>query len=137
MHKCNAKKILKENNLKITKQRLIILNEIIRTDTIFTANTFYKIYKNEIDLVTIYRILNIFLEKNIIREIPNTEEVKKYEMACMHNPVHPHFYCNKCKKLFCLDELKQSDINTLKKYAMKYMIENIGIQLSGLCSKCK
>ena len=137
MEKCKSKDVLKRTKLKLTRQRILLLNEIINMETTFTAGTLHKKVKDDMDLVTIYRVLNVFLENSIIREVPSNDETKIYEMACIHNPVHPHFYCRSCKKLFCLKELKKEDYISLQKYSNNFLVDNISIQIYGLCDKCK
>ena len=89
------------------------------------------------DLVTIYRTLNLFEEKGIIREILSKDDTKYYEISCVHNPVHPHLYCRRCKTLSCLGELKEKDLINLKKYGVDCSVDDISIQFTGVCSKCR
>jgi len=137
MDKCDSKVVLKRTKLKLTKQRVLLLEEIINMGSTFTAGSLYKKVEDNMDLVTIYRVLNAFVENNIIREVLSNDETKIYEMACIHNPVHPHFYCRSCKKLFCLKELKQEDYLLLKKYGKNFQVDNISVLISGFCDKCK
>ena len=136
MEKCESRDVLKRMKLKVTRQRVILLDEIINMESTFTANSLYEKVKDHMDPVTIYRVLNIFKENNIIREVLSNDETKIYEISCIHNPIHPHFYCRSCKKLFCLKELKQEDYLIFKKYSKKFLIDDISIHISGLCDKC-
>lgn len=137
MNKCNASNLLKTNGLKLTKQRVRVLEIIISKEGIFSATDLFNNISREIDLVTIYRILSLFKEKKIIREILSNSESKKYEMACIHNPIHPHFSCRVCGKLYCMDAVESNLIPSLQAYCKDYILEDITIQLSGICSSCK
>jgi len=69
MDKCSAKNLLIENGLKLTSQRELLLDTIINSDSIFSAISLQEKVNASMDLVTIYRILTVFLNKNIIREV--------------------------------------------------------------------
>lgn len=137
MDKCDAATILKQNDLKITQQRLLILEAIINSEIVFSTSSLQEKVKNNMDLVTIYRIISVLVEKKIIREIASNETTRFYELACEHHPVHPHFTCNKCKAIICLGVIDNKDIASLKKYSEDNLVEDIVIQFSGTCSKCK
>lgn len=137
MGKCTPELLLKNNNLKVTTQRVLILERIIHADTHFSANSLHNELSKSMDLVTIYRTLNIFHESKIIREIAVKDNMKFYELSCVHHPVHPHFLCTKCHKIFCLEALSDGDISILKKYAAGFAVDDISIQFTGICDKCK
>lgn len=134
--KCNAKSLLKENNLKATKQRVLILQEVLDNKEVFTANTLFTIFNKDMDLVTIYRIISAFLEKGIIREVLGHDDIKRYEVACIHNPVHPHLYCKKCNKLVCLKSLDKEIVKLLMLNTGNYIIDDVSIQFTGICEQC-
>ncbi|MCP4163721.1 MAG: transcriptional repressor [Deltaproteobacteria bacterium] len=137
MEKCVADVLLKRNGLKKTKQRVLLLDEIIEIGKSFTAAGLFEKFCNSMDLVTIYRTLNLFEKKRIIRVVLTGDEAKYYEISCIHNPIHPHFYCTICKSVSCLDEIKEKDIINLKEYGKNCSINDISIQLSGICHRCK
>ncbi len=91
----------------------------------------------EVDKATVYRNLKNLLEKQTIREIKNSEGVGFYELNCkIHNPIHPHFECKICKKIFCLKPFNAEDILNLSNYS-KYEIEEIEVKFKGICDECK
>lgn len=137
MDKCKAKIILKVNGLKLTKQRILLLETILESEGVFSALSLKKKLKNQIDLVTIYRILSLFLNNKIIREVLSNEITKFYELSFEHYQVHPHFICSKCNKIICLSAIDNNDILSLRRYSEDNIIENINIQFSGICSNCK
>ena len=136
MDKCNAKELLSSHNLKATKQRVLILDEIINNLHLFTANTIFELVSENVDLVTVYRVLNKFLEEGIVREILGQGDSKTYELSCIHNPVHPHFSCSKCGKLFCLKAVKESILSDLEDGCDGFTVNEITIQFSGICKSC-
>ena len=137
MERCNPEEMLRRYNLKLTKQRLMVLEKIIEIQEPFTAYSLFDLLDESMDLVTIYRNLNTLKEKMILREIPTESETRLFELSCIHNPVHPHFYCSKCKKTYCLDEISKKDLDILKSYYTEGHIDGVVVQLSGICANCK
>ena len=136
MDKCIPENLLKGNELKITSQRVLVLNEIINKKKPFSANDLFLSLKNKIDLTTIYRILLIFKNKRLIREVVNKNEIQFYELSCVHNPAHVHFLCNNCGKIFCLDPLPEKALLSIGKIKKDFITDEISINLTGLCSNC-
>jgi len=90
-----------------------------------------------VDKATIYRNLKSLLKKGIIREIKNIDGISFYEIDCkIHNPIHPHFECTLCKKIYCLSPLAAEDILALSNYT-DFKIEKIDIKFKGICNECK
>ena len=135
MENCSANTHLKQNGLKVTKQRQILLQAIIDSEKVFSAVSLHNKVKESMDFVTIYRILKVFLDNNIIREIVSNDTTRFYELSCEHNPVHPHFVCKKCNSILCLEAINNKNISNLKKTAKDNSIEYI--QFSGTCKNCK
>ena len=90
-----------------------------------------------VDKATVYRNLKSLLNKETIREIKNSEGIGFYELNCtIHNPIHPHFECKLCKKIYCLKPLAADDVLNLIKYS-DFEVENIKIKFEGVCDECK
>jgi len=137
MDKCKPESLLTAKNIKSTKQRIAILDLIISIETSFCANDLYDKVKREMDLVTIYRNLQILFEAGILREVMNKSDRQYFEIACEHNPVHPHFYCSKCKKIFCMKSGNNSNALNKVKLDKDFLINETVLNYSGICPKCR
>ena len=123
---CEKLKHLKNNELKIAK---------LLSQKILSAKELQTILN--IDKATVYRNIKNLLQKEIIREIKNSKGVGFYEINCKtHNPIHPHFECVICKKIYCLRELKSEDVLSLANYS-PFEIKEIEIKFKGICNECK
>jgi len=62
--------------------------------------------------------------------------VNFYEMACRHNPTHPHFYCRICRNLSCLPAqvIRESRFDHL--LTGNQTVDGITLNLSGVCGTC-
>lgn len=139
MHEtCDALQILTEFRLSKTPHRIAVLNLLIGAERILSAGEITGAMKNQkgINKVTIYRMLNTFKDSGIIREVTTEQGIKHYEMACVHNPVHPHFFCVKCRTMACLSSLPAPEIAKLFK-GRHFKIDTISIHLTGVCAECQ
>jgi Fur family ferric uptake transcriptional regulator len=124
---CEKLKNLKNNELKIAR--------LLEKEGILNATQLRS--KLKIDKATVYRNIKHLLQKDIIREIKNQEGIGFYELKCkIHNPIHPHFECKICKKIYCLKSLSPEDTLSLSTYT-DFEIETIDIKFRGVCNKCK
>ena len=134
---CQVRNLLSESLLKITRQREVILTKILELDRPFNVNDLRSVLEKRFDIVTIYRILEAFSKKNIIREISSLDGVKYFELSCVHHPIHPHFICENCHGIYCLGAIDYKDSLKLSKYAESHNISSISISFTGVCDRCK
>jgi len=139
MDKCKSMEILKSNKIRVTRAREAIIDIIIALNKPFSVNELYAIYlqKNKTEITTIYRFIVVLAEKKIIRDIGNFNNTQYYELACVHNPLHPHFFCNVCHKIQCLKQLSTDDFIRLSGYVNNNTINEVKIIMAGICEKCK
>lgn len=136
---CDALKLLTESRLSRTPHRIAVLNLLIGAERILSAGEIAEeVMKSGqgINRVTVYRMLTAFKNAGIIREVTTDQGIRHYEMACIHNPVHPHFFCVKCRTLECLSSLPESEIAGLFKGG-RFKIDSISINISGVCARCR
>ncbi|MCX5849788.1 MAG: transcriptional repressor [Deltaproteobacteria bacterium] len=122
-----------------TSQRLAVLDILLKATTPLSVNTIRQTMKTKanIDKVTVYRILSLFKQHGIIREISPASGANYFEMATLDNPLHPHFSCRNCGAFTCLEPIPftQPPESILSKD--DYSIDHIEINISGLCACCR
>ncbi len=134
------KEILKNQNLKYTAQREIILKTLYKNKKHFTPeelqdNIKYNYPKLNIGIATIYRTLNILEKFKIVTSISFGQSGKKYELAI--KPHHDHLICDICGSII---EFEDKDIEKKQdEIAIKYdfLITSHILQLHGICKKCR
>ncbi len=137
---CDATQTLKKAGLAITIQRLAVLGVLIGTDKPVNAGQILEkvaATDQKINKVTVYRILASFVRGCLIREIETDRGTNYYEMACTHNPQHPHFNCRSCGTIICLSPLAIYDSVECLTQARTFSIERINVNISGQCSFCR
>jgi Fur family transcriptional regulator, ferric uptake regulator len=131
--------ILQKAGLSKTPQRIAVLKILMNAVVPVNINSIRQELESKIriDKVTIYRILSLFKQHMIIREITSMGGANYFELATMKNPVHPHFICRNCAALSCLEPLTFSQANQWLTPDKDYSIEHIEINISGLCANCR
>jgi Fur family ferric uptake transcriptional regulator len=135
----SALQILLKAGLSKTPQRIAVINILADVPAPVNINSIRQALKAkiQIDRVTIYRILSLLKQHGIIREIASTGGGVFFELATGENPVHPHFICRNCEKLSCLEPLTFSQATQWLSPTGDYSIEDIEINISGLCAGCR
>jgi len=134
MDKCTPESLLAGRNIKLTRQRQVVLDAIIQTGKPFCASDLYESISNDMDLATIYRNLDMLSGEGIIRQVINEKDRQYYELACKHNPEHPHFYCNRCGKIFCMK--KGKPVRVKNDLPENFTVEQTVLQYRGICPEC-
>ena len=131
--------ILQKAGISKTSQRLAVLNILLKATTPLSVNTIRQSLetKTNIDKVTVYRILTLFRQRGIIREIASAGGANYFEMATLENPLHPHFSCRNCGAFTCLAPLPFTQAQELILSKDDYSIDHIEINISGLCACCR
>ena len=134
------KTILKQNKLKFTNQREIILYTLYNNEQHFTSEELYMLIKQEypdlsVGIATVYRTLTVLEENGLVSSISLGTQGKKYEIA--NKPHHDHIICEKCNKIV---EFENEEIEALQDSIAKnngFKLTNHLMQLYGICGKCQ
>ena len=129
--------MLKERNLRMTRQRQVILEELRATDQHPSADDVYSRVKQKlprISLGTVYRNLEILTELGEIQTIATAGNLKRFDGAA-HN--HYHMRCMTCDRLFdapldVCDALERALQDKTDFRILSHQLEFVGI-----CSKCQ
>ena len=130
---------LQKAGISKTSQRLAVLDILFTATAPLSVNAIRQALKTKasIDKVTVYRILSLFRQRGIIREIASAGGASYFEMATSENPLHPHFSCRNCGAFTCLAPLPFTQAPELILSKDDYSIDHIEISVSGLCAYCR
>ncbi len=134
------KNLLKNNTLKFTKQRELILKFLYENDEHFTPEEIYMILKKEnpdinIGIATVYRTLTLLEDAGIASSISFGTQGKKYELGLKKH--HDHLICTTCGDII---EFYDETIETQQeKIAQKFNFQMTDhtMKIVGLCEKCQ
>jgi len=133
------KELLKNNSLKFTKQREVVLKTLYEKNDHFTPEDLYIFLKStypelNIGIATVYRTLNLLEESNMVTSISFGVAGKKFELA--NKPHHDHMICKSCGLIieFQNDKIEQLQLEIAQ--ANHFTITSHLMQLRGLCKEC-
>lgn len=134
------KDILKQNNLKYTKQREVVLKTMYNNDEHFSPESLYLMVKEtnpelNVGIATVYRTLNLLEESDIVTSLSFGASGKKYELG--NKPHHDHMICKVCEEII---EFENSAIEQIQEEIAKeydFQLTSHLMQLYGLCKNCQ
>lgn len=123
--------LLKDNNQKITKTRIWILDQLA---TISKPVNPYELvewnYDNNIDISTIYRNLELFESLGIVHKIHSLW----WYMPCLHN----HHSCHKVHDLVICNSCNSINETHIEPHTKKILwLSSWPVELSGYCESCE
>lgn len=138
MERCDPHKVLKDKGIRATSARLALLEEVFRRDEVFSAADLHRTTAGAVDLATVYRFLNLLVDKGVARSLPGPLGERLFEKACVHNPLHPHFVCRRCGAVLCLEGLSQAGKEARSDLEKEgHLVEEVFLLLRGLCAACR
>ena len=126
-----------EKGLKITPQRMIILEAIYNSNHP-TADDIIKYIRQKhsnIATGTVYKVLDTFVQKGLIKKITTDKDVVRYDGLLIH---HHHLYSS--EDVLIEDYIDEELDKILKEYFKKkrindFKIEEITLQIKGKFNK--
>lgn len=129
--------VLRNNNMKVTPQRIAIYQVLSSTVEHPSAEMIYNKLAPSyptMSLATVYKSLDAFKKAGLIQEINVGEYSFRYDANAIS---HPHMICTQCRRVDDLDTNILSDlINKINDYT-QYQVERQQIYFYGKCPMCK
>lgn len=138
------KKMLKEKGLKVTNQRLLVLEVLAsQRDKHMTAEDIYELVKEdypEIGLATIYRSVQLLLEMQLVDRINLDDGCVRYEIGDLFDGEtkhhHHHLICRDCGNVI---PFKNDLLDELEDYIEEqtgFHVLDHELKLYGQCREC-
>jgi len=134
----NCKDELNEVELRATPARIAVMDLLEKTNLPVDA-TMIKDHldKHHIDTdpATVFRILNMFLEKGLIKQISFNEGKFRYELANRED--HHHLICQTCGKIEDISECAISELEKDIKKKKGFIVSHHTLEFYGVCHDCQ
>lgn len=131
----NYANLLKQYDLKVTPQRVAIVEELYKNGHMNIDDLYKKLLSKfpSVSLATIYKNINAMIEKVFLSEvkIPNSKSV--YELV---KTEHAHLVCSSCGHIEDIILDATSVLEEASKLS-SFKVDTTSIVLSGLCPNCK
>lgn len=127
---------LKHKGYRLTKPRQELLHVLV--DYPLTVHEIYSTLQKKnisIDLASVYRSLELFVNMGIVRVIELNDNKKRYELVDIHNH-HHHLICTNCKTI---EDVNINENNFLKEMQRKsaFKVDHHHLEFFGLCKNCQ
>lgn len=134
------KDLLKNNNLKYTKQREIILECLYNNADHLTPELLHDLIQEKfpdikIGIATVYRTLSLLEDSNMVTSLSFGAAGKKYELDNKHH--HDHMICTECNDII---EFFNDNIERLQEEVANennFKISSHTMQIYGICQSCQ
>jgi Fur family ferric uptake transcriptional regulator len=132
---------LRKQGFRITKPRMAVLKLLMEhKDENLEAREIQEELKNdgiEIDIATIYRILEMLFEQRVVHKSNFSQQHAHFGIR---KPFEVHVICRNCGKINesiidINDNLRQEHLHRLLE--KDFEAEDISIEIYGLCGKCR
>jgi Fur family ferric uptake transcriptional regulator len=128
---------LEQKGVKSTINRILVMKTLMECHHPVTLS-YLEQELGTMDKSSIFRVLSLFLEHDVVHAFEDGQGILNYEVCehsglCDMSDAHIHFYCEKCKKTSCLNEISIHELNLPEGYTS----HSLSFVVKGLCPKCQ
>lgn len=141
------KEMLKEKGLKVTNQRLLVLQVLAEHgDEHMTAEDIFELVKEdypEIGLATIYRTVQLLLDMQLVDRIILDDGCVRYEIGDFldeqegHRHHHHHLICTECGSVSAFRDDLLEDLEAYIEKETGFQVTDHELKFYGVCRKCR
>lgn len=117
-----------------TAARVDVLAALLASPKAVTHYELEDRFKDKINRVTIYRVLDWLTEKQLAHRIAGDDRVWRFTAGNEDLHQHAHFQCEKCGQVVCLDQVNLAFAVTLPE---GFRSHHIDMTVRGDCAKCR
>ncbi len=128
--------ILEKAGVKPTSIRILVYKAIENMEDTFSLGDLED-ELTSVDKSSLFRTLTILNQHNLIHSVDDGSGSLKYCVChnhgeCTEEEEHCHFYCEICKKTYCLEE----DLIPYIKLPEGFAAHSVNYIVKGICSNC-
>ena len=126
--------MFKLSGLKNTPSRLAVLSVLQEKKRPLDASEIYFSLGDKADQATVYRTLETFYKKGIIKRLEFQEGKFRYEISSKD---HHHLVCQRCGRI---DDINDNVMHKWEKQIGKekgFRVKKHNLEFFGICSKCQ
>lgn len=142
MNQEDFKELLRGKGLKVTSQRLLVLQimaehpgEHLTTEQIFDL---VRKTNPEIGLATIYRTVQVLVDLHLIDKISFDDDVARYELRSSNAKHHHHHaICLGCGEVFSFEDDLLEKLEAAVEERLGFAVVDHEVKLYGYCRDCR
>ena len=130
----NVEHLMAEHGVKVTANRLLIARALEQAGRPLSMMELEERLES-IDKSNVFRSLMAFKDAHLVHVLDG--DPVRYELCHSHHQdhdddLHVHFYCVKCHKTYCLEEIPVPPVQAPE----GYQVQEESYLLRGLCPQC-
>ena len=128
---------LEKKGLRPTANRILVYKILMSQGSPMSIRDIETLMP-QMDKSSIFRVLNLFLEHEVVHAFEDGRGILNYELCeedgiCDHHDGHIHFYCETCKRSFCLENIHIPSFDLPE----GYLPHSVSFVIKGECPQCR
>jgi Fur family peroxide stress response transcriptional regulator len=131
------RKLCEERGLTLTHQRQVLYEVMQAIPGHPNPEEIYARVKERIpviSLATVYKNINLFIEKGVLREVSMHHGSLRVEL---NRQPHHHVVCSRCKTIFDIEEKDLGVPSAPQRLPGGFQVERYAIDVIGICAACQ
>ncbi len=131
---------LATKNLRLTSQRVAIIDSVFTTEEHFTAEQLLEWSRSRdrsVSRATVYRTLPLLTESGLVREMDFGKDYKFYDPNYADHPNHSHIICQDCEKIVEFESDKIARIEDEITHELGFAVKTQRLQITATCEELK
>lgn len=131
---------LEGKRLRMTAQRVAIIDTVFNTEEHFTAEQLLewaRVRDKSVSRATVYRTLPLLTESGLVREMDFGKDYKFYDPNYADHPNHNHIICNDCDKIVEFESDKIDQIECEISQKLGFALRSQRLQIAADCEQMK
>lgn len=130
--------IFKRYGLKATRRRAAVYELLAKADKpldVQEINDSLELHAIRINRTTIYRILSVFFQNNLVSQVELSEGKFRYELAGSTH--HHHLVCLKCDRIQEIDSCNLTSLEETIRHKLSFTVKTHKLEFFGICGSCQ
>lgn len=127
---------LEKKGVRATSIRIIVLDALMSSPRAMSLSDL-ETALGTVDKSSIFRSLEVFEKHHVVHSIDDGTGSVKYEVCegeeeCTVSDMHTHFYCEKCRRTYCLKDIEVPVVGLPDGFEL----HSVNYIIKGICKDC-
>lgn len=131
---------IESKGLRVTSQRMVIIDTVFSTDEHFTAEQLLEWSRERdksVSRATVYRTLPLLTESGLVKEMDFGKDYKYYDPNYAEHPNHNHIICQDCDRIVEFESEKIERLEDEITNNLGFSLKSQRIQINANCEELK
>lgn len=129
--------MLTDAGVKPTSNRVLVMRALVNSLSPLSLGELETLLES-LERSSILRVLTVLRDAHVIHDIEDGKGVIKYEPCSgrydgKDRDMHAHFYCEKCQRVICFEDIPVPQIVLPDDYVM----HSVNYMIKGICRACR